>query len=228
MSTRAQMHERAPLPKPGTEVWLEDLVGGPWSAEVLAHEGDLVRISAPRIGHQRVVFPLEEAFTLTYRLHEVPCEAPAMLVESPGGIPLRGDYLVRLTAPPLRLQRRGAVRVPVQLIVRAEARDIREVDAASIISGTTENLSADGALVRLEHPLAIGDLIEVAVQCGGAAGTVNAVGSVVRCDRQGTRSRPWRVALAFREIEPRDQERLIRHLFERQRDLRRREIEESR
>ena len=226
--TPAPPPETAPPPGPGSEVWLEDLVGGPWLTVVCGREDDLVRVEAPRLGRQRVALPLGEAFTMTYRTREVPCEAPAVLVPPAPGIRAgRDEYLVRLLAPPIRLQRRGAVRVPIQLIVRATARDVRALDAAAILSGVTENLSAEGALVRLAQPLSVGDVVEVAIQCGGVAGTVQGVAAVVRCEKGGTASRPWRVALAFRDLDPRRQDRLVRHLFERQRELLRRELEEA-
>jgi hypothetical protein len=217
----------APPPGLGSEVWLEDLVGGPWRTVVSGHEGDLVRVAAPRLGRRRVALPLGESFTLTYRSREVPCEAPAVLEPpGPGGCGRRDEYLVRFLAPPIRLQRRGAVRVPIQLIARAAARDVRGLDAAAVLSGVTENVSADGVLVRLARPLSLGDVVEVAIQCGGVAGTIQGVAAVVRCEKGGTASRPWRVAFAFRDLDPRRQDRLVRHLFERQRELRRRELEE--
>ena len=217
----------APPPEAGAEVWLEDLVGGPWMCTVSGHEGDLLRIEAPRLGHQRVLLPVDEVFTVTWRLREVPCEAPAMLVQPPPGIEVCGDYLVRLMAPPIRLQRRGAVRVPIQLIVRASAVDVRLVEASSVISGITENVSADGVLLRLERPLVPGDTLEFAMQCGGSAGTIQATGVVVRCENGGQKSRPWRTAFSFVDVDRATQDRLVRHLFERQRELRRHELEMS-
>ena len=211
----------APRPAVGADVWIEDLVGGPWPSVVTGHQDGMVRIAAPRLGNERVVLPFDETFTLTYRDREVPCEVPAELAT----VGLGGDYLVRMVAPPVRLQRRGSVRVPIQLIVRADARDVRGVDAARTLAGLTENLSADGALIRLDQALVIGDVIGMAFQCGGVAGTVQATGVVVRCGRREARTRPWRAAVSFRDIERSDQDRLVRHLFERQRDIRRREVE---
>lgn len=224
MTTGPAPFHAAPRPAVGAEVWIEDLVGGPWPSVVTGHQEDLVRVAAPRLGHQRVALPLDEVFTLTYRDREVPCEAPAVLVAHALGRD-GGDFMVRLVAPPVRLQRRGAVRVPIRLIVRAATRDVREVAAAETVAGLTENLSADGVLVRLDAPLGIGDVIDVAIQCGGVGGTIQATGVVVRCERKEARTRPWRAALAFREIDRADQDRLVRHLFERQRELRRRELE---
>lgn len=225
MSSPAHETDLAPPPGAGDEVWLEDLVGGPWLCTVSGNEGELLRIGAPKLGHQRVLLPVGEVFTITYRLREVPCEAPAMLVEPPPGVEPRGDYLVRIMAPPIRLQRRGAVRVPIQMIVRASARDVRLVEASSVISGITENVSADGVLVRLERPLTPGDTMEFQIQCGGSAGTVQAMGVVVRCENGGQKSRPWRIAFSFCDIDRPTQDRLVRHLFERQRELRRHELE---
>jgi PilZ domain len=227
VSSLAHDSDLAPPPGSGAEVWLEDLVGGPWLCAVAGLEGDLLRIEAPRLGHQRVLLPVGEVFTITWRQREVPCEAPAMLVEPPAGVESRGDYLVRLMAPPIRLQRRGAVRVPIQMIVRASARDVRLVEASSVISGLTENVSADGVMVRLERPLTPGDTMEFALQCGGSAGTIQAVGTVVRCENGGQKSRPWRIACSFTDIDRPTQDRLVRHLFERQRELRRHELETS-
>lgn len=216
----------APLPHAGTEVWLEDLIGGPLPTVVLSVAPDgRLRLAPARVGGRQVSLPLEEPFTMTYRVREVPCEAPAVLVPGPE-VGAGHDLWARLTAPAIRLQRRGAVRVPVQLLVHGDGRLLRAVeDIEPDLSGVSENLSAGGVLVRAARPYAHGDPVDLAIQCGGPTGTVRAVGEVVRCDASGRSARPWRVAFVFREIDPVARERIMRFLFERQRELRRRELE---
>ena len=219
MSARPEL---APRPGVGTEVWLEDLIGGPMPTVVLAVADDLLRLGRPRLGGRHVPLPVREPFTITYRVREVPCEAPAELV--PGPHPDTEPW-ARLTAPPIRLQRRGDVRVPVQLLVHGDGNALVSADEDALpVAGVTENLSAGGVLVRVDRSFSPGDQVELSIQCGGRAGTVRAVGAVVRCDAGGRSARPWRVAFAFAEIEPAARERVVRFLFERQRELRRLEL----
>ncbi len=117
------------------------------------------------------------------------------------------------------MQRRGAVRVSVHLMVHASIPDGREEVSTGAI---TENLSAGGALLRLGKAIEVGSPLVTTVLCGGDAGAIDVAGRVVRCDRVDAQERPFRVAIAFLEIPQADEDRLVRFIFERQREMRRR------
>lgn len=211
--------DAAPLPGRGDRVVLDGLPGGPWTT-VVEHEGPaLLGLAPPRLGGRAVPLPLHRAFTLAWTVREVPCEADAQLVTGPppGG---EGRYEARTLGPPRRIQRRGAVRVPVNLIVRYRLGAGPESGA---VGAVTENLSAGGVLLRLAAPVEVGTRLQVAIHCGGDAGDLHVEAVAVRCDPLGSGERPWRIALTFADLDDADEDRLVRFLFERQRELRRRD-----
>lgn len=209
----------APLPERGVRVLLDGLPGGPWSTVVDGREGDVLALAAPRLGGRVVRLPLRRSFLVAYAHREVPCEVDAELVDGPGG-DAAVPYLARVTGAPRRMQRRSAVRVPIHLMAQASVGDDHD---GVPLGAVTENLSAGGALLRVADPIAVGAAVRVRLQCGGEAGTLEFGASVVRCDRTPGDQRPWRVALAFPDISPADEDRLVRFVFERQRALRSRE-----
>lgn len=209
--------DHAPFPERGLRVFLDGLPGGPWPTVVDGRSDDLLAIAPPRRGGRVVRLPLGRGFTVAYWVREVPCEVDAELVTAPPQAG-PGAYTARLTGAPRRLQRRDAVRVPVNVLVQAR---LGEDDAH--IGAITENLSAGGALLRSPHAVEVGAELKLSVQCGGDAGTLELGGRVVRCDRQTVTDRPWRVAVAFHDLPSGDEDRLVRFLFERQRELRRRQ-----
>lgn len=214
-------HDSAPLPGRGVRVLLDGLPGGPWSSVVVALRGDEIVLASPRLGGHGVPLPLRRAFRVAYSHREVPCEVDAELVS--GSEP--GDdatYRARLIGDPRRMQRRRAVRVPVHLIARADLGDDRD---GMPFGAITENLSAAGALLRAARAIEAGAPLRVAVECGGEAGTLEIGGRVVRCDRVDVAERPWRIAVAFADLSGADEDRLVRYIFERQRELRRRDMD---
>lgn len=218
MSTANQSGDTAPLPEKGTRVLLDGLPGGPWSSVVDGvGEGTLV-LDPPRLGGRVVDLPLRRRFTVAYSSREVPCEVDAELVEAPTADHPR--YTARILGATRRTQRRGAVRVPVHLIVRAILSDEEEPE---VIDAITEDLSAGGALLRMDRMVKAGATLTTTILCGGDVGAVEFQGRVVRCDRVGTEQRPFRVAFAFLDMPRADEDRLVRFLFERQRELRRRD-----
>ncbi len=207
-----------PLPGRGDRVMLDGLPGGPWATLVGGGGADTLSLAAPRQGGRVVSLPLRSAFVVAYTHREVPCEVDAELVAAPGRLS-PDHYVARVTGAPRRMQRRGAVRVPVHLIARA-ALDGRDGPS---IGSVTENLSAGGALLRSSEPLGAGGEVRLTVQCGGGVGTLDLEGRVVRCDRTPDAGRPWRVAIAFEDMPEADEDRLVRLVFQRQRELRARE-----
>lgn len=219
-------HELGPPPERGMTLYLEDPVAGPWLSVVEDREGDLVVLAAPRRSGGGVSAPAGRAVVLAYAVREVPCEVDAEWVE---GAHIRGGahvVVLRMTGPPRRMQRRTAVRVPVELVVRART-DVDEADEAAeplSVAAVTENLSAGGALMRMPDAVAIGTEVTVTLHTPGEPGAAMEIPSrVVRCDRELSGSRPWRVALAFQRLVPAEEERIVRFLFRTQRERRARE-----
>lgn len=208
----------APLPERGARVLLDGLPGGPWSTVVASRAGGLLTLAAPRLGGSAVALPLARPFLIAYAHREVPCAVDAVLVGGGPGDEDRG-YVARTEGAPRRMQRRSAVRVPIHLLARASVAD----GGAEPLGAVTENLSAAGALLRLADPLEVGAPVRVSIRCGGDAGVLEPSGRVARCDRTGADARPWRVAIAFDDLDGDDEQRLVRFVFERQRELRARE-----
>jgi len=218
---RREAGDLGPLPLPGTEVWLEDLPMGPLGTIVGEIRGDRVRLEPPRLGGEAVTLAPGRDLAITYPAGEVPCEAHVVTVTAePDDAP--GLWLQVRSIE--RMQRRSAVRVPVQLIARflpdgapegAEAPEVLE-------SGVTEDLSASGVLVRLSDPVDVGSRARLVIHCGGGGGDVEVVATVVRVDREEQSARPYRAALTFPDIDRESESRLVKFLFERQRVLRRR------
>ena len=211
--------ETAPYPDRGARVLLDGLPGGPWTTVVDRLTGHELALDAPRLGGRIVPLPLRRLFTVAYTTREIPCEVDAELVEGPGPGGT-GGYVARLLGEGRRLQRRGAVRVPVHLIALASVGDDRDAEP---IGAVTENLSAGGVLLRVARAVEAGRTLTTRVLCGGEAGAIDIAGRVVRCDRVDSGERPFRVAIAFLDMSRGDEDRLVRFVFERQRELRRRD-----
>ncbi|MEQ9336428.1 MAG: PilZ domain-containing protein, partial [Miltoncostaeaceae bacterium] len=209
----------------GMTLYIEDPVAGPWLSVVEDREGDLVVLAAPRRSGGGISAGAGRAVVLAYAVRQVPCEVDAEWVE---GAHIRAGaqvVVLRMTGPPRRLQRRSAVRVPVELVVRArpEPGEAPEADAPGV-AAVTENLSAGGALMRM--PQAVETGVEVLVTLhtpGEAGGPMEILSRVVRCDRERSGGRPWRVALAFQRLSSDEEERIVRFLFRTQRERRARE-----
>ncbi len=219
MTPAAPTLATAPLPGRGERVVLDGLPGGPWTTVVEREGPEVLELAPPRLGGRPVPLPLHRAFTLAWTVREIPCEADAQLVSGPRP-GQEGRYEARTIGPPRRIQRRGAVRVPVNLIVHYRLGE--DIDAERI-GAVTENLSAGGVLLRLGSPIAAGSRLEVTVHCGSSAGDLTIDAVVVRCDRLGSGERPWRIALTFADLGGAQEDRLVRYLFERQRELRQRD-----
>lgn len=207
-----------PMPEPGQRVWLENLPTGPAETRAAEVRDRTVRIDAPRVGGREIPLAGGAPIALAYQAAQIPCEARTVVVPAPpgtdGGPWLRVDSVVRM-------QRRGAVRVPVMLVARLVPDGPEDTSDAQ--GAVTEDLSANGVLVRLADPVQVGDRLRLVVHLGGAAGDLDTVGRVVRVDRDPESARPWRAALTFPEVDHATEDRVVRFLFDRQREIRRRE-----
>jgi hypothetical protein len=223
--------EIAAFPERGTRVLLDGLPGGPWSSVIEGLNDRTLTLDAPRLGGKVVALPLKRRFIVAYSLREIPCEIDAELVGAPtskGG----GGYTAEILGDPRRMQRRRAVRVPVHLIARValDDGDEKKPDAKKgdgkddeSVSAITEDLSAGGVLLRLVEPINAGSPITTTILCGGDAGAMEIHGRVIRCDQIDTEERPYRAAVAFVDLSRTEEDRLVRFVFEKQREMRRRE-----
>jgi hypothetical protein len=216
----ASTADAAPLPERGTRVLLDGLPGGPWTSLVEGLSGGMLTLDPPRLGGRLVALPLGLRFVVAYTCREIPCEVDAELVAAPAPDG-SGGYSARVVGEGRRLQRRGTVRVPVHLIVQTQVPGgSGDEDVAT--GAITENLSAGGALLRVRTAIVVGAPLLTTVLCGGDAGALHIEGRVVRCDRVDAQERPFRIAIAFLDMPRADEDRLVRFIFERQREMRRR------
>lgn len=197
-----------PLPDAGQAIWIENTRVGPVQSRALEVRDGMVRIDPPRSGGAEVPLPLPQV-RLSYQVAQVPCEARA--------VPRDGTWLDVVSVE--RMQRRRAVRVPVVMMARVLADEDEEAGEG----GVTEDLSANGVLLRLTEPLQVNAVVRIVLHLGGAVGDIDLRARVVRADHEPESARPWRIALTFPDIERAVEDRLVRFLFERQRELRRRE-----
>jgi hypothetical protein len=232
MSTRAPgaTAESGPRPEPGDTLYLEKVIGGPWDSVMTGASGDTMTISAPRRGGSAVGLAPGRALLISYAKNLVPCEVDAVWVDGPSEVGGEQIAVVRLTGTPRRMQRRSAVRVPVQLLVSAQAVGGAGEGPAWGTAAVTENLSAGGALLRLADPVDPGVEIPLTIRPpadgadpGDMCDHMQLVGRVVRCDRDRPGPCPWRVALAFVDLTPAQEEAMVRYIFRLQREARARE-----
>lgn len=206
-----------PMPVVGDEVWIENAPGGPVGTIVFGVSDDHVGLSAPRRGGQELPLRTLESLMLSYRNGNVPCEAEAVLSDAPySSGPAIGPW-VRITSI-TRMQRRDSVRVSVDLIARIE-QDGHDAPFAAV----TEDLSAGGVLLRMKEKADPEEPVRIVVECGGDVGTIDTAGRIIRQELHPNKAYGWQVAVAFSVIGAATEDRLVRFLFDRLRELRRRE-----
>lgn len=203
-----------PLPHPGQAIWIENTRVGPLQSRALDVRDGRVCIDPPRSGGELIALPREAR--LSYQVSQVPCEARASHADPPAGSEPGLWYEVETVT---RMQRRRAVRVPVMLMARVLDDEGEEV----IESGVTEDLSANGVLLRMTDPMEVNQVVRVVLHLGGSAGDLDTRARVVRADHEPDAARPWRVAMTFPDLARAAEDRVVRFLFERQRELRRRD-----
>jgi PilZ domain len=205
------------MPMLGDEVWIENAPGGPVGTIVFGVHDDHVGLSAPRRGGAEIPLRTLDSLMLSYRNGAVPCEAEGRLSEPPyASGPAIGPW-VQVTGI-TRMQRRDSVRVPVDLIARIE-QDGHE----DPVSAVTEDLSAGGVLIRLNEKLDPDLPVRIVVECGGDVGTIDTAGRIIRQDRHPSKAKGWQVAVSFVVVGAALEDKLVRFLFDRLRENRRRE-----
>jgi hypothetical protein len=215
--------ETGPSPDPGADIFLEGVAGGPWESVLIARSGALITVSAPRRGGQFAGPDAGRRITLCYSVRGVPCELGAVWVEGPIEMGGEAVAVVRALGGPRRIQRRGAVRVPVTIVARARPANSGALEPGGI-AAITENLSAGGTLLRMREPVEVGDEIAVTIHVPASGDEpMEILGRVVRCDRAPTGNRDWRVALAFDRITAEHERALVGLVFRLQHEQRGRE-----
>ena len=201
---------------------LDDLPGGPWLTTVDGFSDDgVVLLAPPRLGGKTVRLPVGRRARISYSLGEVPCEIDAEIVAARPVAP-RPRTRAHMVGGPRRMQRRSAVRVPDPPLAQASAAAARRAPSRrpSARSPRTSRAAAPCcAWRRHRRRHRAGHHRGVRRRVG----TIALDGRVVRCDRVDAAERPWRVAIAFVDPPMATQDQLVHFLFERQRELRRRE-----
>ncbi len=128
------------------------------------------------------------------------------------------------------IQRRAyfRIRVSVPFVVAVPEPDAAEdgtsAKAVDAFAAVTQDLSGGGLMFLSERELAIGQRVELVLECPPGHRVV-AAAEVVRVEDPpvdlviGKPMRLWAIALAFRRIPERDRDRIVGYLFERERML---------
>jgi hypothetical protein len=98
----------------------------------------------------------------------------------------------------------------VRVAVAARLEDGRD----DVVTARTENISTAGALLATAEAVEVGRLLAMEIGGAGSEGPALA-GRVVRCDPHPGRELPWRVAVAFVDLDGEEQDRLRRFLLDR-------------
>ena len=207
------------LPNPSSPVGIEGLAGGPVTSIATGREGDRVRLEPPRVGGRAVPAAPGRKVRLQYRRLKVPCVALGVIVEGPGD-----DGVWVEVHSVERLQRRSAVRVPVQMQVEITLPAPRGEEPVTV-TGVSEDLSAGGMLVRTREELERGWLLRLRFCLPGEDACFTTRGRVVHGSEDERRTeRRWRAGIEFLGVEFEDREHLVRYTLWREREIRRREV----
>ena len=216
--------DTAPLPGRGERVVLDGLPGGPWTTVV---EREARR--RPRAGPAAPRRPARAACRSSGRSRwptaraRSPARSTRVLVQRAGAPSEEGRYEARTIGPPRRIQRRGAVRVPVNLIVHARLGDDIDARARSARSPRTSRRAGRCCASGRRSRRARGMRGHRPLRRQRRRPRDRRP-TVVRCDRLGSGAAPLADRADVRR--PRRRRRrtgLVRYVFERQRELRPRE-----
>ncbi len=120
-----------------------------------------------------------------------------------------------------RIQRRNFVRLDTRLTVNLTRLDDKFIPSGETFSATTVDISGGGMMFEGNTLLQMGDVLE-AVICLNEHETVRAIGRIVRIMENPPKSRNrYSVGFEFIIIEETERDKIIRFIFNRQRELRR-------
>ncbi len=187
----------------GTSAVLELPELGPWQARVEWLDGERIAIALyarlPILASTLIGVSARLTFANERGLHRLPV---AVLGTQRGGI-----IELTLLAEPEVDQRREHVRVSAPIVGVVEPAD----HAWPALHTYTLDVSGAGVLIAGAGPVEVGDAVAVTLRIPGASEPLTALSHIVRKDPDG------HVAVAFDELDPRERERLVRFVFERQR-----------
>jgi PilZ domain len=198
--------ESGPLPERGSRVDLTGPADGPWAAVVERTRDGLIMLAAADPG--MTLPPTAGRLTMVYPARGIPWELDVDLIATPPGAGAAGRS-ARPAGEPQRSRRR-AVRAPVRVAVAARF----EGGQADVVAASTENISTAGALLATAEAMEVGRPLLMEMGGAGSEGPALA-GRVVRCDPHPGRELPWRVAVAFVDLNGEEQDRLRRFLLDR-------------
>lgn len=160
-------------------------------------------LESPALDEMEVLLPLDHPLGLVYRVHGHHYGAPVVLVAPPSDA--ARVYIARLTAAPVRRDRRRAermrVQVPLQLVL----------GSGSTFVGRTVDLSSGGARVEMEQAPRVGECGSIELHLG-PAGLLRCEAEVLRLEPDAL-GRTSFVAVAFRHIPVGDRRRFLRFLI---------------
>lgn len=201
-----------PLPERGSRVDLAGLAGGYWTAVVERSGEGVVVLTAPDAGTP--LPPPVRRLIMVYPARGVPWEVDVDLLAAPRGAEAAGRP-ARLRSEPHQSRRR-AVRASVRV---AAATSLDEGAGTGAFAAVTENISTAGALIEVQEAMEVGRTLRLDLS-PGAAGEIALSGRVVRCDPHPGRELPWRVAVAFDDLDAYEEDRLRRFLLDLERPAR--------
>lgn len=127
----------------------------------------------------------------------------------------RAILAVRLPETVHRVQRRNYVRlddnIPVT-IYKLQEEDLTGFDTV------TKDISGGGVRLEIPHAYELGTELELHLKLPAAR--IVAVGKVVRCLQLEAPKKGYNIGIQFTIIEERDRDRIIKYIFDRQRELR--------
>lgn len=207
------------LPYPDSPVGVEGLSGGgPVTTHATRADAGRVRLEPPRVGGVPVAVRVGRKVRLQYRRNMVPCTATGVVMTGPD------DGLWIEVHSVERLQRRAAVRVPLQMDVEVSLPAPFGEDP-EVILAVTENLSAGGALLRTTEELERGWSLRLRFTLPGDTEEFTMRARVVHTSADERRTqRRYRAGVEFLGLEHEDREYLVRYTLGRDRELRRRAV----
>ncbi len=120
-----------------------------------------------------------------------------------------------------RIQRRNFVRLDERLAVTLHKLDDNYAPSGEIFAGMTVDLSGGGTMFGSNTILQMGDTLEAIVYLGENE-SIRAVGRVVRFVENPAKAKDkYSVGMEFTVIEETERDKIIRFIFNRQRELRR-------
>ncbi len=120
-----------------------------------------------------------------------------------------------------RIQRRNFVRLDTRLTVNLSLLNEKYIPSGETISATTVDISGGGMMFVCDTNMKVGDVLEAVINLSEKE-TVTAIGRIVRIVENPPKSRNrYSAGFEFTIIEEAERDKIIRFIFNQQRELRR-------